>query len=80
MEKQTESTYRLTIRAPKHIGEWINKRADERGISNNAHIITTLEAQMQSETLESEGIEAIRAEANAIQAHADALEAEGMSE
>lgn len=49
MEKQMDNTYRLTIRAPKHIGEWIKKRAEERGISGNAHILTTLEAQMQSE-------------------------------
>jgi hypothetical protein len=51
MEKQTDNTYRLTIRAPKHIGEWIKRRAGERGISNNAHVLTALEAQMEADKI-----------------------------
>tara|TARA_R110002020_G_scaffold95937_10_gene230130 strand:+ start:9095 stop:9256 length:162 start_codon:yes stop_codon:yes gene_type:complete len=49
MSDEKDNTYRLTIRAPKRIGEWIKRRSDERGISSNAHIITALEAQMKVE-------------------------------
>ena len=54
---------------------WIEEQAAANAASQNSEIVRAIRERMQRES-----IETIRAEANAIQAHADALEAEGMGE
>lgn len=65
----------LQLRLPPDMKSWIEEQAEANAASQNSEIVRAVRERMQREN-----IEAIRAEANAIQAHADALEAEGMGE
>ena len=65
----------LQLRLPPDLKSWIEEQAEANAASQNSEIVRAIRERMQRES-----IEAIRAEANAIQAHADALEAEGMGE
>ncbi|MFG6566987.1 Arc family DNA-binding protein [Sulfitobacter sp. 1A13679] len=68
-------TKQLQLRLPPDLKSWIEDQAEANAASQNSEIVRAIRERMQRES-----IEAIRAEANAIQAHADALEAEGMGE
>lgn len=65
----------LQLRLPQDLKTWIEAQAEANAASQNSEIVRAVRERMQREN-----IEAIRAEAKAIQAHADALEAEGMGE
>jgi len=65
----------LQLRLPPDLKSWIEEQAAANAASQNSEIVRAIRERMQRES-----IETIRAEANAIQAHADALEAEGMGE
>ncbi|WP_236627493.1 MULTISPECIES: Arc family DNA-binding protein [unclassified Sulfitobacter] len=65
----------LQLRLPPDLKSWIEEQAEANAASQNSEIVRAIRERMQRES-----IETIRAEANAIQAHADALEAEGMGE
>jgi len=68
-------TKQLQLRLPPDLKSWIEEQAEANAASQNSEIVRAIRERMQRES-----IETIRAEANAIQAHADALEAEGMGE
>lgn len=70
-----KNTKQLQLRLPLDVKSWIEGQAEANAASQNSEIVRSIRERMQRES-----IEAIRAEANAIQAHADALEAEGMGE
>ena len=74
VEVRTE-TKQLQLRLPPDLKSWIEEQAEANAASQNSEIVRAIRERMQRES-----IETIRAEANAIQAHADALEAEGMGE
>ena len=65
----------LQLRLPQDLKTWIEAQAEANAASQNSEIVRAVRERMQREN-----IETIRAEAKAIQAHADALEAEGMGE
>lgn len=68
-------TKQLQLRLPPDLKSWIEEQAEANAASQNSEIVRAIRERMQRES-----IETIRVEANAIQAHADALEAEGMGE
>lgn len=68
-------TKQLQLRLPPDLKSWIEEQAEANAASQNSEIVRAIRERMRRES-----IETIRAEANAIQAHADALEAEGMGE
>lgn len=49
MTPQARSETRITLRLTGKLSEWVSKRAQERGISNNAQINITLHEKMEAE-------------------------------
>tara|TARA_Y100001951_G_C11180327_1_gene205569 strand:+ start:153 stop:386 length:234 start_codon:yes stop_codon:yes gene_type:complete len=63
------------LRLPPDLKNWIAAQAAANVSSQNSEIVRAIRERM-----ERANIDKIRAEANAMQAHADLLEAEGMGE
>lgn len=68
-------TKQLQLRLPPDLKSWVEAQAEANAASQNSEIVRAVRERMQRES-----IEVIRAEAKTMQAHADALEAEGMGE
>ena len=73
MEAPMKDRKSVQLRLPTDLKAWIAAEADRNASSQNSEIVRAVRERM-----ERDDIERLRAEARALQAHADLLEAEGM--